>query len=240
MPALCWGQSKTLSLQEVLKHLRAADAQSRAQSVSYTVKREYQLAADGATQPNSDVIAEVSYFPPAQKDYAILKAEGSDRGESIVRKILDHEIRMASHPELHEISPINYDFALAGREMVDGHDCYILQLTPKRQAVELVRGNAWVDSSNFSIRRIEGATAKSPSMWIKNLRVTVNYGPVNGIWVQTSTRAVADVRFVGPHVLTSRDLELHPASEDATNRKTRTPASHPRSSVGDAAAWVVR
>ena len=51
-------------------------------------------------------------------------------------------------------------FALLGRETIDGHDCYVLQLSPKREAVELVRGKAWVDASNFELRRIAGETCQ--------------------------------------------------------------------------------
>jgi len=122
---------------------------------------------------------------------------------------------MAGHYDRHEISRRNYDFALLGRETVEGHDCYVLQLTPKRQAVELINGKAWIDAHDFILRQIQGATAKNPSMWIKGLTLTINYGQVNGIWVQTSTRAVAEVRFVGPHVLTSRELDVQPASINA-------------------------
>ena len=61
---------------------------------------------------------------------------------------------------------------------------------------------------SFDIRRIAGETAKSPSFWIKKLNVTLNYGEVNGVWLQTSTQAVADVRVAGPHVLTSRELDV--------------------------------
>ena len=68
---------------------------------------------------------------------------------------------MAAHAEQHEVTPRNYDFALLGRETIEGHDCYVLQLMPKRQAVELIRGKAWVDAGDFTIRRMEGSPAKT-------------------------------------------------------------------------------
>jgi hypothetical protein len=183
----------------------------------------------------------VNFVPPSQKDYTIVKAEGSDRGTSIVRKVLDHETSMATHSDGHELTPTNYEFALLGREIVDGHDCYILGLSPKREAVELVRGKAWVDAGTFNIRRIVGQTAKNPSFWIKNLNVTLNYGEVNGVWVQTSTKAIADVRVAGPHVLTSRELDVQRAT---FNAKSRAPAAihgqRAHRDVANAATWVAR
>ena len=89
-------------------------------------------------------------FRPA-KDYSIVKSEGSDRGKSIVRKVLDHESEMANHSDEHAVTARNYDFALLGRELVNGRDCYVLQLSPRRQAVELIRGKAWVDANSFTV-----------------------------------------------------------------------------------------
>jgi hypothetical protein len=188
-------------------------------------------------------VAEVNVVPPASKDYTIIKAEGSDRGTSIVRKVLDHEAQMAGHPELHELTARNYDFALLGRESMNGHDCYVLHLTPKRQAVELVRGKAWIDADTYALQRIQGATAKAPSLWIKNLTITVDYGDVNGVRVQTATRAVADVRFVGTHVLTSKELDVRTSTFNAANRPAPRVRDNPpdaRRSLADTAAWVPR
>jgi hypothetical protein len=238
----CWGQSNNLTLDQILARMQQSEAESREQSVAYTVTREYQLSAAGARQPNSDVVAQVNFVPPSAKDYSIVKSEGSDRGTSIVRKVLDHEAQMAGHSDQHEISGRNYDFALLGRETVDGRDCYVLQLTPKRQAVDLINGRAWVDANDFVIRQIKGATAKNPSMWIKGLTLTLNYGQVNGVWVQTTTQAVADVRFAGTHVLTSRELEVRPASLSAQAQPRARP--HPRRNTrhisSETASWVAR
>lgn len=236
-----WGQSSSLTLDQILARMQQAEIDSRAQSVAYTVTREYQLSAEGAQHPSSDVVAQVNVLPSA-KDYSIVKSEGSDRGTGIVRKVLEHEAEMAGHSEEHEISQRNYDFVLLGHESVDGHDCYVLQLTPKRQAVELINGRVWIDAQNFAMRQIKGATAKNPSMWIKGLNLTIKYGQVNGVWLQTSTQAVADVRFAGPHVLTSRELEVRPALLSA-QAKAQWQARQRRNNhhvEADTAAWIAR
>lgn len=236
-----WGQSSRFTLDQVVTRMQQAEIDSRAQSIAYTVTREYQLSAEGAQRPSSDVVAEVNVISPSAKDYSIVKAEGSDRGAGIVRKVLDHEAQMAGHSDQHEISRKNYDFALVGRETVDGHDCYVLQLTPKRQAVELINGKAWVDAQSFDLRQISGTTAKNPSMWLKGLTLTIKYGQVNGVWLQTSTQAVADVRFAGPHVLTSRELEVRPSVLNA-QAKTQWQARQRRNNhvEADTAAWMAR
>ncbi len=239
---LAFAQSKTLTLDEIVARLQQSQAQSREESVAYTVTRDYQLSPAGAQRPVSDVVAQINFVPPGAKDYSIVSSQGNDRGTSIVKKVLDHEAQMAGHPETHAISRSNYDFALLGHDTIDGHECYVLQLSPKRDAVELVRGKAWIDANDFEIRRIEGVTAKSPSMWIKDLTLTLTYGQVNGVWVQTSTQARADVRFAGAHVLTSRELDVRRASISAQAQPpVRVHQRRNGHNVGaDAATWVAR
>jgi outer membrane lipoprotein-sorting protein len=238
----CWAQSSNLTLDQILNRMQQSETESRAQSVAYSVTREYRLAAVDAQQPSSEVVAEINVLPPSAKEYSIVKAEGSDRGTSIVRKVLEHEKQMAGRSESVEITPRNYNFNLLGRDTLDGHECYLLELSPKRNAMELVKGEAWVDADSFAIRKIEGTTAKSPSFFIKDLKVTINYGQVDGVWLQTSTQAVADVRFAGTHVLTSRELDVRRATVNAQNHapvRVR-PRRYPRQVGTDAATWVAR
>ena len=234
---VCFAQSATLNVDQIVNRMEQAKAADREHRIPYTVEREYQLAPAGAVKPSSDVIADVSFVPPGEKQYVIVKSEGNDRG--IVRKVLDHEVAMTSHSQPNDIGPANYDFALLGREAIDGSDCYVLQLLPKRDAVELVRGEAWVDATSFEIRRIAGETAKSPSFWVKRVNLTINYGERNGVWLQTSTRAVADIRLAGTHVLTSRDLDV---STDTLSARAARPADQRRNRqrMADTAAWVAR
>lgn len=242
-PLLCWSQTAGLRLDQILTRMQQARMAESNRSTAYTVTREYQLLAQGSNTANSSVVAQVNFVPPAQKDYTIVKAEGSDRGTGIVRKVLDHETSMATHSDGHELTPANYDFALLGRETVNGHDCYLLGISPRREAVDLVRGKAWIDAKSFDIRRIAGETSKSPSFWIKKLNVTLNYGEVNGVWLQTSTQAVADVRVAGPHVLTSRELDVQRATFSAKTQPSggvRNQRSNSQRDVANTATWVAR
>jgi Outer membrane lipoprotein-sorting protein len=243
VPLLSWGQSQTLPLGSIISRMEQAQLDSRDHDVAYAVTREYQLSAPGTQNPSSNVVAQVNFVPPGAKDYTILKSEGSSRGESIVRKVLDHEAEMASHADQHAVTARNYNFALLGHETIDGRDCYVLQLLPKRETVELIRGKAWVDAGDFTIRRMEGSPAKSPSLWIKNLTVTINYADVSGVRVATSTKSVANIRFAGTHVLTSRQLNLRTSSVSAKNQPPPMKSSRrssARRAAADSAVWVAR
>jgi hypothetical protein len=237
-PFVGHAQSASLPLDQIVARMRRVRAAERDGNPGYTVTREYVLAAADAKQSDSDVIAEISFVPPGEKQYSIVKAEGSERGAGIVRKVLEHEVTMAGRWQLHDVSTDNYNFALVGRETLEGRDCYVLQLSPKREAVELIRGRAWVDAKNFDILRVAGETAKSPSIWLKKLTVTMNFGHVNGVWLETSTRAVADVRLAGPHVLNSHELDVQPNTLSARAQAPEA-RGHSRSHISaDTAAWV--
>jgi hypothetical protein len=54
--------------------------------------------------------------------------------------------------------------------------------------------------------RIEGEPAKSPSWWVKNLKLSLTFGRVGDMWLQTGTQAIANVRFLGQHTMIARDV----------------------------------
>jgi hypothetical protein len=71
----------------------------------------------------------------------------------------------------------------------------------------LLRGQLWVDASTFRIRRIEGVPAKSPSFWIKNVHITVQFAQLGNMWVPVSFEAVAAVRFLGQYTLAGLNIQ---------------------------------
>ncbi len=224
--------------------MQHVQAEARDQSVPYTVSRDYQLSGTNTQKAKSEVLAQVNFFPPSQKDYTVQKIDGSDRGMDIVRRVLDHESEMASHSESHELTTRNYQFAFIGQEVIDGRNCYVLQLKPKRNEPDLINGRVWVDSANFQMRRVQGTPAKSPSWWLRNLQITINYGAINGIWTQLATKAVADVRLLGTNILTSRAVDLHTTALDAKNQMPKRAGESrnrtPREAVANTAVWVSR
>ena len=52
----------------------------------------------------------------------------------------------------------------------------------------------------------DGEPAKSPSFWVKNLKLSLTFGKVGDMWLQTGTQAVANVRFFGQHTMIARDV----------------------------------
>jgi hypothetical protein len=207
--------SGAISLNSMIAAIEETQARVHPQ-VAYQVIREYRLFGVTDSTANSAVVVEVDFRPPARKDYKIQKSVGGSRGQQVVRRVLDHEVETAGSQARTALSRNNYDFTYIGDAMLDGHPCYLLGLKPKRKEKDLVSGEAWVDTHSFFVRQIEGEVARTPSWWLKKVRVKFVFGDFEGTWLQTNMEAVADVRVLGPHTLTSRVLDYRAAGEVAS------------------------
>ena len=213
------GPSKTPRLNLIVEALE----KTQPAQFPYQVIREYRLFGPNNSTASS-VVAEVNFKPPASANYRIQKASGSNRGQQVVRDVLDHEVEATSGRNQARIalSRNNYDFTYIGETVLDGQPCYLLGLKPKRKENELILGEAWIDERSFFVRQIEGDVAKTPSWWLRRVRVKLVFAEIEGTWLQTTMEAVADVRIVGPHTLTSRILDYQGESEVASTTRVRS------------------
>jgi hypothetical protein len=214
-------RSGTVPLNSIVEALE----KTQAAQFSYQVIREYRLFGATNSKANSDVVAEISSKPPASTDYRIQKASGSNRGQQVVRDVLNHEVeaRYSGNQARIALSRNNYDFTYIGETVLDGQPCYRLGLQPKRKENELILGEAWIDKHSFFVRQIAGEVAKTPSWWLTRVRVKLVFAELEGTWLQTSMEAVADVRIIGPHTLTSRILDYRGEGEVASTTRLRSP-----------------
>jgi hypothetical protein len=218
-----WGTMSLNSIIEALEKTRAGVSPQ----VSYQVIREYHLFGANDSSADSDVVAEVDFRPPASEHYRIQTSSGSNRGQQLVRRVLDHEVEVTSNGDQARtaLNRENYDFNDIGEATLDGQPCYLLGLKPKRREKDLISGEVWVDQHSFFVRQIEGDLAKTPSWWLKKVHVKFTFADFDGTWLQTGMEAVADVRIVGPHTLTSRTLDYRGADKLAS-RRTRMRSAH--------------
>ena len=185
--------------------------------VPYQIIREYRLSGAKDSKADSEVVAAVNFKPPDSEGYKIERYSGSGRGQQLVRSVLDHEIEVSSknNKDRSAISRDNYTFTYIGEATLDGQSCYVLGLKPKRADKDLVSGQVWVDKHSFLIRQIQGDVEKTPSWWLKKVHITLAFTDLEGTWVQKSMEAIADVRLVGTHTLTSRILDYRRENEVA-------------------------
>ncbi len=231
-PAPPWATQALPDLDAIVRRMEQAQLTNNNHVVPYTVTREYALYGDNLQQPTSEVIADVNFLPPDQKTYAIKESSGSGRGEKVVKKVLEHEAEITRTGKRIPISSADYDFRYLGEQPLNGAACYLLQLTPKHEAKDLLIGKLWVDGRTYQIRRFEGAPAKNPSWWLKDVKITMNYGQVGDMWLQTSSQGSADVRLLGRHFMTARDIRYQTSSELAHRLKANPRRLFPQPAVG--------
>lgn len=206
-------------MQGIVAGLEKAQVENRQHYRAYTLVRDYRLFSGSDLQPKSDVVAEISFVPPARKTFTIDKVIGASRGESVVRKILEHEVKTTAQDQgASVLNRENYDFVYLGMSLVDGRPCYVLQLQPKHKGEDLVSGRGWIDAETHLPRLIDGDLAKNPSWWLKRVHLTLRFGEVGGMWLQTGTRAEADVRIFGEHTLTSKQINYQSGSAEARSQ----------------------
>jgi hypothetical protein len=193
------------NLSSILDSLERIEEQNPAQSRPYEVTREYKVFHADEPEPISDVTAQIRFSPPDTKTFTITSAQGNPRGKQIVSAVLEQEVISAEEGHTRDISRFNYDFVFL-REQNLGVTEYVLHITPKRKEKGLLLGDIWVDAKSYRIRQIIGVPLKTPSFWIKDLHLTVQFASVNEMWLPVSVHAIATVRFVGIYSLAGQNL----------------------------------
>src|SRR5882762_2126768 len=114
----------TMPLEAIIQSMQKAQVAARPQA-SYQIIREYRLFGAKDSKADSEVVAEVNFKPPAFKDYRIQKSSGSNRGQQLVRSILDHEVEATSgnRKAISAITTDNYSFNYVGEATLGGQPC---------------------------------------------------------------------------------------------------------------------
>jgi outer membrane lipoprotein-sorting protein len=220
-------QGQTASVEDVVSHLERAQADNQSNLRPYTATREYRvLSGEHDERLDSAVKASVSFVPPDKQKFTIDSASGNERGIAAIKRILESESEMRDAGTSAGFTRQNYDFAMDARGSADGRQCYILTLKPKHREKQLIAGRIWVDAQNYLPRKVEGELAKSPSWWVKNVHVVLHFADVNGMWLQSATEAIAELRVFGRHTLTSQAMNFASGEQVASLRPTAAPVIH--------------
>jgi Outer membrane lipoprotein-sorting protein len=195
------------TVETIVARMAQARTDNRARFRPYIVTRSYKLFGKDESKAKSEVVADVAFVPPDSKSYTIQDANGTGLGQIIVRRMLANEAEVTKDYASTDISADNYDFRLVRTADLSGRHCYVLTLLPKRKENHLLRGDIWVDANTYLLHRFEGTLAKNPSWWVRDVRVTFDYGDVSGMWLQTASEATANVRILGRSMMVSHDVK---------------------------------
>ena len=84
---------------------------------------------------------------------------------------------------------------------MNGRDCLVLTLIPKRKAPYLIEGSLWVDSKDGSIVQVQGTASKSFSMFTGRTQFMRQYADMGGSSQATHVRAVSNSLMFGETIV---------------------------------------
>jgi hypothetical protein len=156
--------------------------------------------------PVAQMTVLTNYLRDSGKSYTIV----SQTGSSVIRDlilggILDNE-KQLSQPGVRGgvwITSANYEMNLkaGGTEQLNGRDCLVLTLIPKRKAPYLIEGSLWVDSKDGSIVQVQGTASKSSSMLTGPTQFMRQYANMSGLSQATHVRAVSNSLMFGETIV---------------------------------------
>ena len=135
--------------------------------------------------------------------WQVLEEGGSSRTrEKVFRAVLETEVQSCreGNRDAAALTPINYEFTPISRP---GSAEVQIRLTPRRQDSRLIDGILTVSAEGYPIR-LEGTLAKSPSFWVKSVRVVKHYGRFAGVALPTVVESTADLKMFGKSTFTMR------------------------------------
>ena len=212
-------------LPAILSSMEEVEQQNPALTRAYKITRKYEAFAAGDSHPAAQITAELSFAPPDKSAFTLIHVSGSSVVEKIVRAMLEQETLPPTAGHDGSISRTNYDFVFLREENFNAVPEYVLHIVPKRKEKNLLLGLIWVDAKTFQIRRIEGVPAQSPSIWIKDIHMTLQSGNVDGMWLPIALDAIATVRFSGRYTLTGADTKLPSVTAPMTSPESPGPSS---------------
>jgi negative regulator of sigma E activity len=143
----------------------------------------------------------VTYESGVGKKFEILTMDNAGGLQKrAFEKILESEVEASKKSlEMEDgaITAANYEFTPLGMETLNGKECMVLELKPKRSSKYLLNGKVWIDLKEHAIIRVEGRTARSVSFWIGKPYIAQTFRKVDDVWVSASNRSVSDVKLLG-------------------------------------------
>jgi hypothetical protein len=185
-----------------------AEVQNRFQTVlGFTDIEHYQVFRGGdETHPVAEMTAKDTYRKGAGKTYTVLSRGGSEIVQRFgLKPLLDSEARISNPATVAQswFTSANYEMKLkpGGIVRLNGRDCYVLSIHPRRTAPNLIEGTLWVDAQDGSIAQVEGVASRSPSAFAGTTHMMRQYSQIDGFPMATHARAESSSMLFGRSVM---------------------------------------
>lgn len=182
--------------------LRRVVAQTTREGVAVRATRELR-AGTVSGKHTGWMTVDTSVSPTGQFTWNIVTEGGSDRTrEKVFRALLQSEAEAcrAGARDGAALTPANYEFTPLGAPQPGQVQ---FRVTPKRADSRLIDGTLTVSADGYPLR-LEGKLAKSPSFWVKSVKVVREYGRFAGVALPISMESTADLKMIGKSTFTMR------------------------------------
>ena len=129
--------------------------------------------------------------------FSAIKLTGDD---TVKKEVIARYLEAEQQPhdfQAMAIAPENYKFKYKGLREVDSQHIHVFQLTPRKKAVGLFKGELWLDEATCLPVREAGRFVKSPSFWLKKVEFVREYQIQDGIAVPKRIESSLDTRIAG-------------------------------------------
>jgi hypothetical protein len=146
------------------------------------------------THPAAEMTVKTTYRKGVGKSYDILSQSGSSL---IIRfglnPLLDNEkaINEPGNVERSWFNSANYEMKLhpGGPQQLNGRSCYVLDVTARRKAPNMINGAIWADAGDGQLAKIDGIATKSASAFAGSTHMMREYANMGGFPMSTHARA---------------------------------------------------
>ena len=199
-PAIAADDSATPpTAEEIVNRMAARDLARQASIEGYAGMRRYVLE-NHKFDKRAEILVQVQGDRDGTKHFEVVSEEGwGGARKHVLHKMLESETE-TSRPQVRagaRLIPENYDFELAGTELISGRVAYVLEIRPKRHEKYLFQGRIWVDAEDYALARAEGKPAKKPSFWTKNVDFVQVYQKCGSLWFPLSMQSVTEAHIFG-------------------------------------------
>lgn len=175
------------------------------------------------THPAAEMMVRDTYKKGVGKEYTVLSQSGSGIILRFgLKPLIENEktINLPGNVEKSWFTSANYEMKLnpGGVQRLNGRDCYVLSITPKAQAPNLIIGTLWADAKDGSLVQIEGVSSKSPSAFTGTTHVMRQYTNLSGFAMAMHARAESSSMLFGQSVImidySNYQMQLRPGKKE--------------------------
>jgi len=191
----------------VIRQIDAAVAARVDNILGFTDVEHFSVYRSGDdTHTVAEMTVRDTYKKGVGKEFTVLSESGSGMILRFGLKPLindDVTVNLPGNVEKSWFTSANYEMKLkpGGVERINGRDCYVLDLTPRGEAPNLIIGTLWADAKDGSLVQIEGVSSKSPSAFAGTTRVMRQYTNISGFAMAMHARAESTSMLFGQTVI---------------------------------------